>query len=119
MKRAWVSIALPPRVYAGVGRRLEVDGYACEVAGLDMVVHRALTPVRAGMKIGSATPVFSKTYWTVTEPKTGLAINGYAWRSGSIEQAIEAAEHMIETNGGVESVETRVAAAAPDSPRAA
>jgi hypothetical protein len=84
-----------------------------------MVVHRALSPVPNEAEIGSATPKFSKSYWTVTEPVTGLAIGNYAWRSPTIAAAITVAEHLIGENGGSDGVRARIAEVLETSQRAA
>lgn len=96
MKRASVTV----RLDLGNGSIVaaDVQGYACRIAGFDMVVHRA---VRHGKPPHSSG-------WTVTEPRTGLAVaHAYGRRL-----AIEASEEEIIRQGGGKAVEEAVAQAA-------
>lgn len=81
----------------------EIRGYACEVAGIPMVVHRSIT------SDGLGEPIAGTKFWTVTEPRTGMA----AWEGDRAEtttraEAIERAEMNVQTHGGAKSVEAEV-----------
>jgi len=101
-----VTIALNPPSFWRTDR-LEVSGYECQAEGVDLVVHRSLAKARSG--IGPHDPRLSKTYWSVTEPRTGTAIcEGTSRQTRSIADAIERAEIEIANNGGKEGVEKAV-----------
>jgi hypothetical protein len=103
-----VKIALPPRWWKSVGRRYPVEGYVCTVGSTRMVAHRSLMRPKRGDK----RPRFSKTYWTITEPRSGHAVcEGSSQKTTSIVQAIEVAEGIVAKNGGAAAVERAVAAA--------
>lgn len=99
MKRATVSIHL-----TATGEYREVEGYLCEIEGLELVVHRTCL----GLDGGGA-PILSSKQWTVTEPRTGRSIvAGISTR----RLAILLAREEIECQGGAQAVERQVAALA-------
>lgn len=100
MKRATVSIQL-----TATGEWYEVSGYACEIDGLELVVHHLCE----GPDPILGAPAFDASKWTVTEPRTGRSIyQGAPTRSAAIKRA----QAEIQARGGAQVVRTQVAALA-------
>lgn len=111
MKRAVVSVRLQDHAGKPAGSQ-EIVGYACEIDGIPLVVHRSITfDLVEGKRVPSATD------WTVTEPRTGLSIwdGSVAWDKPEKPYppsfAIYRAECVIAERGGPQAVEDAVAAA--------
>lgn len=92
MKRATVTCGMDP-LDIGLAVPVETEGYACEIHGLPMVVHRVLRAVDDGWR-------WHSRHWTVTEPITGRAVA----TSGSRKDAIALAEEVIWQHGGPDAV---------------
>jgi hypothetical protein len=95
MKRATVVCTIDPfNLGAKFATPQTVEGYACSIAGIDMVVHRA--------------PRYddepSTNAWTVTEPVTGRAVVS----SGTRREALHAAEERIAFAGGPDAVRREI-----------
>lgn len=109
MRRALVSLARTENDGSHAGFQ-DVHGYACEIEGIEFVVHRSLERDPA-----DGSWVLSTEDWTVTEPRTGMSIwDGSAtWdkpeKSYTREFAIHRAECFLAERGGVEAVEKQVA----------
>jgi hypothetical protein len=83
---------------------MEVAGYEVTVAGLDMVAHRTITTVGVG------DPEPSTTYWTVTDPRTGMSIcDGWVEKTKTIKLAVKCAEEIVSVHGGAAGVNAKVA----------
>jgi hypothetical protein len=103
VRRATVKIRPNPAVYGEHVAPLELPGYACEIAGVPMVVHRSLS------RNGLGEPVPSAKFWTITEPKTGMAAHeGERAETTTRAAAIEAAEQTVEAHGGAEAVRAEI-----------
>lgn len=91
MRRAKVVCTLDPfKLGAKFATPQTIEGYACVIAGIDMVVHRA--PRYDDKPCANV--------WTVTEPVTGRAVAS----SGTRKQAVEAAEERVAFAGGPSAV---------------
>lgn len=103
-KQTTVRVHLSPG-FLGFDRGwFDVGGYEVEVAGVPMVAHRSITDAA-----GSESKT-SKTYWTITEPRTGLSlVDGSVEKLSSISRALQSAEKKVRLEGGSEAVERTVA----------
>lgn len=121
MRRTTVEIQLRPHGFF-TSDSLKVDGYELDLGGIDLVVHRSLALFRSKRSKDREPhpPRLSKTYWSVTEPRTGAAIcEGSRQKTRSIADAIQAAELKIAEEGGPDAVEAAVARHLCSSPEAA
>lgn len=108
MKRATVYVHLQDRHGNPEGLQ-EIVGYACEIDGISLVVHRSITrDIVADKRVPSATD------WTVTEPRTGASVwDGAAtWdkpdKPYPRSYAIHRAEVAIAEHGGPAALEAAV-----------
>lgn len=96
MKKATVTCAMDPFAI-GLATPVETEGYACEIHGIPMVVHRVLRADDDGWRRHSR-------HWTVTEPQTGRAVAS----STSRKDAIALAEEEVWQHGGPDAVRREI-----------
>ena len=93
------------RIFGPERERLEVEGYACMVAGIEMVVHRS---IEGNFLSG---PKLSDHLWTVTEPTTGFSAWDGSRHPGIAEgpmAAVAFAEERVRQNGGAQAVQDEI-----------
>ncbi len=90
MERASVKVKLKD------GKRLMVEGYACRVAGIDMVVHPMVVEEESLSSVG----------WVVSERNTGRCVTEQS--VSSPEAAIRLADDLVMKFGGRRALEEHI-----------
>jgi hypothetical protein len=105
VKKASVDVRLDPRCYGEEVGRLRVNGFACEIGGRPMVVHRALrNPTQLAEAFADGRPTIFLKKWVVTEPESGAALTSVSWRTRA-EAIDRSQERFDEYAGGAERFE--------------
>lgn len=94
MKHATATINLNPKVFGDKAGPFDVSGYACEIEGEPMVLHRS---VELDRETGEAR--LSTKQWTVSEPRTGTAIRR-SFPGQTREQILASAKAVVAGQGG-------------------
>lgn len=109
MERTSIAIHLNPKAFpADVrerhGGRFTIPGYAAEIDGLPMVIHR---PIRRDHETGE--PTLDGRGWVCSEPTSGAVIYRDVL-GGTRENVLTAAARLVERRGGRAKVEEAVRA---------
>lgn len=97
MKRVTVRLAFPP---IESPKFREIAGYACEVLGVPMVVHRSIWTL-------NDTP--SGAYWSVSDPVTGRSLcDGRLEPCRSRAAAVKRAGEIAKEQGGAGALTAKI-----------